>query len=71
MKDLRRWLTTNGQVGEVPVWYRLLSAAKYLGIDPREMADVPWRYVRQAEAASAAEAWADNQRAPKGVPGVE
>lgn len=49
-------------MGEVPRWYRLLKAAQYLRADIRDMEDMPWRFVRQAEEASEVEEWAANQK---------
>lgn len=42
-------------MGGCPRWYRVLSAARYLGTTPWEMEKRGWRYVRQAEEAQYAE----------------
>lgn len=49
-------------MGEAPDWYRLLRAAKYLGVPPWDLAERPvwWREV--ALAAEAAEATASKSR---------
>lgn len=49
---------TDGGMGECPPWYRLLSAARYLQVAPWELAEKPAAWVRQAEAAQDAEAYA-------------
>ncbi len=46
----------------MPVWYRLMKAAKYLGTTPWALEEVPWKYVLQAEEAQAAEAYAAKRR---------
>jgi hypothetical protein len=48
---------TNGALGEVPDWYRLVKAAQYLNTTPWELRERPWRYVLQAEEAQATEAY--------------
>lgn len=45
-------------MGECPSWYRLLKAAKYLGVPPWELAKQPHTWVNMAEAAQDAEAHA-------------
>lgn len=45
-------------MGEPPPWYRLLKAAKYLGVPPWELAGRPIAWVTMAEAAQDAEAHA-------------
>lgn len=52
-------------MGECPTWYRLLVAAKYLGVPPWELQAAPWRYVLQAEAAMSAEAAARKHHADR------
>ena len=42
-------------MGEVPSWYRLLKAAKYLEVAPWELARQPLAWVHRAEAAQEAE----------------
>lgn len=55
MKALRRYLATDGAMGEVPVWYSLLSAARYLGVPPWELARKPVWWMNIALAAQSAE----------------
>ncbi len=64
MKLLRRFLVSNGAAGGVPRWYRLMKAAQYLGTTPWELEHQSWDYVRQAEEAQDAEAYATNNQAP-------
>jgi len=45
-------------MGSCPNWYRLLKAAKYLGVPPWELARQPLTWVEMAEAAQDAEAHA-------------
>ena len=64
MKGLTRFLISDGNMGEVPLWYRVMKAAQYLGTTPWELKDQPWSYVRQAEEAQAAEAQAAKEKKP-------
>jgi hypothetical protein len=48
-------------MGEVPIWYRVVKAAQYLGTPPWELESRPWRYILQVEEALEAEAWAASQ----------
>lgn len=69
MKSLRRFLVTEGRIGEVPTWYTLISAARYLKVAPWELAEKPVWWVNTALAAQAAEADAQKQRSErKGKP---
>jgi hypothetical protein len=34
-----RYLRTNGAVGYIPSWYRVIRAAKYAGVAPWELAE--------------------------------
>lgn len=43
-------------MGEVPLWYRVIRAAKYLGTPPWDLADQPVTWLEMAEAAQSAEA---------------
>lgn len=45
-------------MGEPPSWYRLIRAAKYLGVPPWDLAAQPHTWVNMAEAAQDAEAHA-------------
>lgn len=45
-------------MGAAPGWYRVLKAAKYLGVAPWSLAAQPLTYLLQAEAAQDAEAHA-------------
>lgn len=45
-------------MGELPSWYLLLRAARYLGVAPWELADQPVVWARWAWAAESAEATA-------------
>ena len=62
MKGLRRWLTTNGLVGEVPLWYRTIRAARYLKVAPWELAAQSAFWLHAAEEAHAAEVKAEDVR---------
>lgn len=55
MKALRRYLATDGAMGEVPDWYRLLVAARYLGVPPWDLAQKPLWWMNIALAAQSAE----------------
>jgi len=45
-------------MGECPPWYRLIRAAKYLGVPPWDLAEKPHTWVNMAESAQDAEAHA-------------
>lgn len=45
-------------MGECPSWYRLIRAAKYLGVAPWDLAERPLTWVNMAEHAQDAEAHA-------------
>ncbi len=55
MKGLRRYLATDGLMGEVPAWYSLIVAARYLGVPPWELARKPVWWMNVALAAQSAE----------------
>jgi len=55
MKALRRFLATEGAMGEAPVWYSLIQAARYLGVPPWDLARKPVWWMRVALAAQSAE----------------
>lgn len=44
------------------MWYRIVAAARYLGVPPWELAERPFSWVQMAEAANDAEARAEKQR---------
>jgi hypothetical protein len=62
-------LVTDGQVGAPPTWYRVVKAARYLGMSPPEVARMPLFWVEAAEAAQDAEATAEAERR-KRLPGT-
>lgn len=62
MKGLIRALKTNGLFGSVPEWYRVIRAARYLGVPPWDLATKSTWWLEVALAAEDAEAKA---RAPK------
>lgn len=41
-------------MGEVPTWFRVIQAAKYLGVAPWDLWDESWEWVLMAEEADAA-----------------
>lgn len=45
-------------MGSPPSWYRLLDAARYLGVAPWDLASQPIAWVHMAESAQDAEAHA-------------
>ncbi|MEO1959473.1 MAG: hypothetical protein ABGW82_00600, partial [Paracoccus sp. (in: a-proteobacteria)] len=53
---------TDGGMGEAPTWYRVVKAAKYLGVPPWELAQQPMAWVRMAEESQSAEAHAEAVR---------
>lgn len=53
-------------MGECPSWYRVIKAARYLGVDPWDLATKPLTWVLMAEEAQTAEARAEAQRNPHG-----
>lgn len=69
MSQLKRWLTSEGQVGEVPYWYLVLRAARYLRVAPWELAEMPvyWLYLAlESEAAEGkAEEWRSKRHSSK------
>ena len=53
---MRRWLLTDGQLGEPPPYYELMKAARWMGVPPWELARQPifWRvWARTIEIAEA------------------
>jgi hypothetical protein len=59
---LRRWLATNGAVGECSDWYLLLMEAKYLGVAPWDLQQQPIHWRLMAREALAAEHYAEAQQ---------
>lgn len=55
MKALRRYLATEGLSGEMPAWYLLVSAARYLKVAPWDLARQPAWWTNVAIAAQSAE----------------
>ncbi len=47
---------SDGELGEAPMWYRLLKVARWLGVAPWDLARQPVGWFRMAEAAVIAEA---------------
>lgn len=62
MKALRRFLITEGKIGEVPLWYRVIRAAKYLGVPPWDLISRSVYWLQAAEAAASAEAAAEQHQ---------
>lgn len=52
-------------MGSAPSWYRLLKAAKYLGVAPWDLATKPLTWVNMAEEAQAAEVHAEAMQSKK------
>lgn len=50
-------------MGEIPEWYALFRAAKYLGVAPWELAKRPAIWMQWALAAEGAEGHAERERA--------
>lgn len=50
-------------MGELPSWYRLQEAARYLGVSPWELGERPVIEVERALAAKDAEAYAERKLA--------
>lgn len=48
--------------GELPTWYFVIRAARYLGVPPWELADQPIFWMRVALAVEGAEAEAEKAR---------
>lgn len=46
-------------MGSVPMWYRVIRAARYLGVAPWDLASQPVSWLEMAEAARSAEAAAE------------
>ena len=55
MKSLRRWIATEGSMGEPPAWYSLIQAARYLGVPPWDLATKPIWWMNVALSAQSAE----------------
>jgi len=55
MKALRRYLATDGAMGDVPKWYLLIKAARYLGVPPWDLAKQPLWWMKVALASQQAE----------------
>lgn len=62
MKALRRYLVTDGAMGEAPLWFTLIQAARYLGVPPWDLAAKPAWWVRVALASQSAESHANRKR---------
>jgi hypothetical protein len=62
MKALRRYLVTDGAMGEAPLWFTLIQAARYLRVPPWDLASKPAWWVRVALASQAAENHASKKR---------
>lgn len=57
-----RWLATEGAMCAPPSWWRVVSAARYLGVAPWELARQPTFWTDAAHEAMAAEAHAREVR---------
>lgn len=49
-------------MGEVPLWFSLIQAAKYLGVAPWDLAKQPAWWLRAAQIAQSAESSAGKKR---------
>lgn len=49
-----------------PMWYRVIQAARYLGVEPWTLQEQAYSWVRMAEEAQAAEAHAEEARRSPG-----
>lgn len=63
VRDLRRAITSSGNLGAVRWWYPLIRAAKYLGVAPWELAAQPGFWRTWALQAETAETQAHNEMA--------
>lgn len=52
-------------MGEMPRWFRLIQAARYLNTTPWDLEDKGWRYVLQAEEARYSENYANQHHADR------
>lgn len=52
-------------MGRVPLWYRVIQASRYLGVAPWDLEQVPLYWLERAEAAQAAEAHGERERAKR------
>lgn len=48
-------------MGQVPLWYRIVSAARYLNVAPWDLGEQSLAWLYRAEAAQSAEAHAEKQ----------
>ena len=53
---------TDGAMGEAPLWYRAVKAARYMGVSPPEVATLPLFWIEAVEATQEAEAIAEAER---------
>jgi hypothetical protein len=58
-------LAHDGKMGSVPDWYRVLRAAKYLGVAPWELLEQPAIWLEWALTAESAENKAERTRRGK------
>jgi len=58
-------MSTRGRLGEVPDWYVILKAAKYLGCAPWELEQAPIAWLFRALAAMEADSLADQYEVPR------
>jgi hypothetical protein len=49
-------------MGQVPMWYRVIRASRYLGTAPWDLAKAPLFWLQAAEQAQTAEASAEQMR---------
>ena len=52
---LGRFIGTDGEMGECPDWYAHIQAAKYLGVDPERLMQMPLYWKSKAMKAMDAE----------------
>lgn len=53
--SLGRFLATRGAMGHMPNWYRVIRAARYLGVAPWDLLKQPYAWIEWAEEAMEAE----------------
>lgn len=61
VRDLRRAITTSGNVGQMRWWYPLIRASRFLGVGPWELARQPSQWKNWALQSETAEIQAHNE----------